>query len=315
MALNLKILRDQIKPLDLSASPGLSVAEREYFHYYGINFEDAVELDHYFGTLNSAGYTIACHYLSPKNPVGTCFVVHGYYDHVGLYRHVIEYCLEKNLAVVAYDLPGHGLSSGLPASISSFVEYQRVFVDVLDFFKTRTPEPWHVIAQSTGAAIVMDYVLNHGELGEKTFDKVVLLAPLLWPSEWKLQSLAHALAKYFISSVPRTFVENSSDPGFLQFISEEDPLQSHRLSLVWVSALKEWIKYFKKLSSSDKQVLIVQGRSDGTVDWQKNMPVFKQKFPHAKTCYLEKAGHHLINELQPIREKLFAAVDMLFEMG
>ena len=43
---------------------------------------------------------------------GTVLICHGYFDYVGLYRHLIAHVLELGYAVLAYDLPGHGLSSG-----------------------------------------------------------------------------------------------------------------------------------------------------------------------------------------------------------
>ena len=47
---------------------------------------------------------------APAEPQGTLLLLHGYYDHMGLYRHVVDWALSMNFAVLACDLPGHGLS-------------------------------------------------------------------------------------------------------------------------------------------------------------------------------------------------------------
>ena len=78
-----------------------------------------------------------------QNPHGdlgmaSLLILHGYYDHVGLYRHVVEWGLRMGFAVLACDLPGHGLSSGARASINEFVEYQAV-LQRLDHQQQRTP--------------------------------------------------------------------------------------------------------------------------------------------------------------------------------
>ncbi len=59
-------------------------------------------------------------------PVATMFMFHGFYDHMGLYRHVVDWALDQGFVVIACDLPGHGLSSGARASIDDFAVYQEV---------------------------------------------------------------------------------------------------------------------------------------------------------------------------------------------
>ncbi|WP_423811416.1 alpha/beta hydrolase, partial [Pseudomonas aeruginosa] len=41
---------------------------------------------------------------------GSLLLMHGYYDHMGLYRHVVDWALGMGFSVLACDLPGHGLS-------------------------------------------------------------------------------------------------------------------------------------------------------------------------------------------------------------
>lgn len=310
--MNLDALAANLKPLDLTAKPAISDAERDYFRHYGLNFEEQCEeVIHHFGHFPSGRYNIVAHYFEHQYAVETCFIVHGYYDHSGLYSHIIEYCLKRSLSVVIFDLPGHGLSTGERASITNFADYQSVLRDVLFLFNNVAPESWFAIGQSTGAAILMDFMLSGGE---DIFAKTVLLAPLVRPYHWPISSLAHRLARRFIKQLNRKFTVNSSDEEFLNFIQKRDPLQVHHLPMQWVTALKQWILYFLRLESVEYKTLVVQGKSDTTVDWEYNLPVVEGKFQGSKVFMLRNARHQLANESQAIRNKIFAAIDIYFDV-
>src|SRR5699024_4012803 len=99
-------------------------------------------------------------------------------------------------AVLAYDLPGHGLSSGPRAEIDDFRTYREVLEQCLAQARHHLPGPWHVIAQSTGGAIVMDYLLHHGfDDGNSPFRQIILLAPLVRPYKWSSARWLHTLMR------------------------------------------------------------------------------------------------------------------------
>lgn len=301
-------LHRQVPKFDVAAAPAAGDAVRDYFRFYGIDFEERIPgLVHHFGHFSSGKYEIVTHYFALPEPRGTCFVFHGYFDHVGLFRHVIEYCLRRRFNVVAYDLPGHGLSTGERGAIGAFTEYGAVLRDCLKLFGPIAPHPWHAIAQSTGAAIVMDHVLLEEAPG---FDKVVLLGPLVRAAEWLWVKTAYWLGHKFLQRVTRRFGVNSNDKAFLDFIEHTDPLQDHHISVRWVDALLRWERRFDHLPTNDQSVLIIQGQRDTTVDWRHNIPTIRAKFTRAKYLPLQEAYHHLANESAPLREKIFAAIDL-----
>ena len=286
-------------------------AVQQYFLYYGLDFERFMAgVEHRFGHFTSGKYEIVCHYFTVRDPCATCFIFHGYFDHAGLYRHIIEYCLRRNFNVVIYDLPGHGLSTGARASINSFIDYEAALKDCLALFAEVAPQPWHCIAQSTGCAVVMDYLLLHEV---PTFEKVVLLAPLVRAAEWKWVKAAHFVGQYFLNAVERKFTRNSGDEAFLKFVEHEDPLQSKELPVAWVDALIRWERRFDSLPQSERTLLILQGLRDTTVDWKYNITAIREKFPRAKYLPLRDAAHHLANELPDIRQKIFAAIDLYLQ--
>jgi alpha-beta hydrolase superfamily lysophospholipase len=307
--MNLEALYKHIKSLDLSVPAATSDAELDYFRFYGLNLEEQFDhLQHYFGTISSGRYEIACHYFQNPHAQKTCFIVHGYYDHAGLYQHVARNAVEQGYSVVLFDLPGHGLSTGEQASILNFEDYLQSLRDVIRSFDAHSPKPFHVVGQSTGAAIVMDYMLTESI---PAFEKQVLLAPLVWPVKWR-QSMWHfPITKRLLKTLPRHFAESSTDEAFLDFIRNHDPLQAKHLCLRWVDSLKRWVKMFTSLPANEQCCpLVIQGKQDETVDWRRNMPVIQQQFPQAKFVYLQTARHHLVNESEELREKLFAAINL-----
>lgn len=307
-------LHQQIRHFTVDEKAVPNDAEQDYFRFYGIDFEKQIPgVKHHLGHFNSGHYDIVVQYFAQPDtvaPRGTCFIFHGYFDHAGLYRHLIEYCLRRDLNVVIYDLPGHGLSTGERASIPAFSDYLAVMKDCLKLFIDMAPQPWHAIGQSTGAAMLMDYQLQELAPG---FDKIVLLGPLVRAAEWRWVKLAYWVGQKFLERVPRKFGINSNDREFLEFVEHTDPLQARHIAVRWVDALLRWESRFDYLPACDKPILILQGQRDNTVDWRYNIPAIRKKFPKARYLPLQDAYHHLANESPEIRAKMFAAMDMYFD--
>lgn len=282
---------------------------RDYLLCYDSDFAETYpDVRHTLGYIHSAGYNIAVQCLRRPNARATVFVFHGYYDHVGLYNNVIHYCLKHGCDVVAYDLPGHGLSSGERAAIDSFHTYRQVLRDVLEALAPLDlTTPYLAMAQSTGCAILMSHLLDGGA-GD--FDRSVLMAPLVRPAAWWWGRPAHTLLKPFIHSLPRRFADNSDDQAFLEFLRNRDPLQPRRLPVSWVGALKAWLPWFHALAPQPEcKVLILQGNSDDTVDWRYNLPVIRDNFPAHKEVMIPGARHHLVKEGESYRAKVWSACD------
>ncbi|MDY6921266.1 MAG: alpha/beta hydrolase [Pseudomonadota bacterium] len=292
-------------PANPGAVPPLAL---RYRRFYGLDFEARMpELRVHMGSFKAAGFKLVAQSYLPPQPRGTVFVVHGYYDHVGLYQHLIKALLRRGYGVVAFDLPGHGLSSGSRAAISSFRQYGTVFNRLLQLARQRMPEPWHVVAQSTGGAVVSEYLLAYAGLEERIpFAGVVFYAPLIRPVHWFFNRRLHSLVSPFRDFVARKFSDNSNDPEFARFLREQDPLQPRHLSAKWVGALKQWIPYIEHHQPVQFPLYIIQGKCDETVDWQHNIPQFQRVFPGTQVQYLPKVRHHVVNELELYRRDVFS---------
>ncbi len=147
---------------------------------------------------------------------------------------LINYLTDANFAVAAFDLPGHGLSSGEPTAIDDFSQYSQALDDFMKMVKPRLNGPYRIIGYSTGAAVIMDYLLQSGN---DCFDKVILAAPLERSDWWILSKIGFSIARPFCDTLPRVFRNVSSDKDFLRFVKYKDPLQAKKVSLKWVNAI------------------------------------------------------------------------------
>ena len=261
------------------------------------------QFQHSLGQICCGQFDIAVQCWHQADASGTLYLVHGLFDHVGLYGHLIRMGLAQGMNVVCFDLPGHGLSSGPRAEIETFAQYRQALEAVLAC-TDGLARPRHVVAQSTGGAAVMDYLQ---QTDDSMFAGVVLLAPLIWPQGWRGVSLAHAVLRLLVQSIPRSFAENSHDAAFLRFL-REDPLQPRVITVVWLSALKQWLKAFLRRAPCPAAMLVLQGDADTTVDWRRNMPELQKRFPQARIETLDSARHHLANEHVPIRDPMLARI-------
>lgn len=275
-----------------------------YQAYYGLDFQarhPGVEAR--LGRFLVDDYEVVAQAWLPREPVATLLLMHGYYDHMGLYRHVVEWALDMGFAVLSCDLPGHGLSSGPRASINEFAEYQAVFRALRgEAAALGLPQPWHLLGQSTGGAILLDYLLHEEPVGA---GRSILLAPLVRPRAWGWSKLSYQLVRHFVASIPRRFSDNSSDADFLHFVQRRDPLQPDVLPTAWVGALSRWVPRIEGAQRSAHSPLIIQGEADMTVDWRHNLRVLKDKFSDPQLLLLPDARHHLANESEAVRRRYF----------
>jgi len=284
---------------------------QSYLDFYKLQFQTEFHnLQHGFGVINAQGFRTATHYWLPENPKGTLLIMHGYYDHTGLFANAIRLGLQQNLAVLIFDLPGHGLSDGEKISIDSFDNYGDVLNDILCAAASHLPQPFFAWGQSTGGAILLNYLwrYEHTKKSPVEFRKRILFAPLILPRDWKKGRKLYWLIHKFIRRIPRKPSENSHDKNFLHFVDHQDPLQTRYLSVTWVGAMKAWDEQCRQFPSLETELLIVQGSGDRTVDWQYNLQQLQRLLPNATIDIIDQAGHQLINEIPEFRRIAFTKV-------
>ncbi|NWD66476.1 alpha/beta hydrolase [Pseudomonas gingeri] len=296
-------LRSSLRPL--AAAQPLSEEARAYQRFYGLDLpQRSPPAASRLGRFSSGAFDLVSQLWLPVDPVATLFLFHGFYDHMGLFRHVVDWALDQGFAVIACDLPGHGLSSGERASIDDFAQYQQALQGLFNEANgLDLPQPWHLFGQSTGGAIIIDHLLRHGSASPAQ-GQTILLSPLVRPRAWDWSKFSYYLLKPFVKGIARRFSENTNDPAFMPFL-QADPLQPQRLPTAWVGALARWIPGIESAAKSPRRPLIVQGEADMTVDWTHNLSVLRGKFDRPEVLMLPDARHHLANEIPAYRERYF----------
>lgn len=299
----LRELRDGLPPYAQAGEP--TSLQMAFCRYYGIDFTATRPgLRYRLGTVQSGDFSLAVHCWLQEGATSNLLLVHGYFDHSGLFGKLIGQGLSQNCNVLIFDLPGHGLSSGDPAVIDDFADYSRAIHAVLEAVQLPQLPLW-VMAQSTGCAALVEYARHYSW----PFAATVLLAPLVRPMGWKSGRLAHSVLRPFVDSIERKFVRNSSDQDFLEFL-KRDPLQSLRLPLRWVTALRAWQATLPSGDMGVGPALIVQGDADQTVDWRFNLKFYQRLFPGSEVEILRGAGHQLANESPRLRQLYLERVDV-----
>lgn len=296
-------------------SPPTQPLLNRYLLDYGLEPLNTSYITYRVGAFDSKGHRICAHYWLPENPRGTTFIVHGYFDHTGLYGHLIAHLLSLGQAVVAFDLPGHGLSTGQRLAIDDFDIYQQVWCDVLNRCG-HFPHPFNAVGQSTGAAIILRLLVTSVQrLAEIPFANIVLLAPLVRPWRWVYSKWLYCVLRPFVRSIPRRFRSNSHDREFVEFLAHGEPLQVRYIPMTWLGAMKQWIEDLAAAPVNDYPLRVIQGDGDTTVDSRYNLQQIRQKFPRAEVQMIPGAMHHLVNERADIRERVFEHIRFDGETG
>jgi alpha-beta hydrolase superfamily lysophospholipase len=284
-----------------------SDALNSYRRFYRFDtMVDSGEVSHHAGTLEINDFSIVTHFFTGENTRGTVFFLHGYLDHVGLFAPLIRHLVGNGYAVLACDLPGHGLSSGERMGIGNFAQYTDVLEYLIRQFPQRLPEPWSLLGQSMGGAVIMDLLLNRDCL--QHISHAVVLAPLVRPLEWFSIKWRYLLGRYIVRQVPRVFRENSHDREFLQFV-RNDPLQSTVIPISWVGALMNWVSRFQRSKPCALPLQVIQGDDETTVDWRYNLQQIRSKFPACQVHMIDGGRHHLPNECGTWRDAVYRCID------
>ena len=291
-----------------SGMPLPQAALTDYATFYGFDLL-LTDVEHEVRLLPVDAHEVVVHIFKPDAPKGYALLCHGYYDHVGLYGHVIRYLTERGIVVVGFDQIGHGLSSGERASVDSFSRYVRVTETVYRYARQHLQVPegiaFHWVGQSMGGAIVMETLHQHQDIEA---GHVVLFAPLIRPYAWWFSRWVYAAARRTIDSRPRRITTNASNVEFIR-LQHADPLQPDILPVQWVGAMVEWFERFETYTESDLAPRIIQGEQDKTIDWRYGGKVISRRYPNSRWCRLPEASHHLVNESLVLREQMWAWLD------
>ena len=100
-------------------------------------------------------------------------------------------------------------------------------------------------------------------------------------------------------------MKNSSDWQYMSFILFKDPLQARTVSMQWLKAMNRWDGRAAQYPAMHREVKIIQGDRDMTVDWRYNIGFIRGKFARVDVTIIRGGDHELLNESEAIRSKVY----------
>lgn len=307
-----RAVREQL-PTRLDERWSRSAPLEAYLRCYGL---DTLVADSDYSiarlTLCEAELVVQC-FRQHTTSRGTVLMVHGYMDHAGLTRPLVEQLFRQGWDLLIYDLPGHGLSDGAPHSVDDFFHYADQLAALI---KGGIPDlrlPLTLMGHSTGGAIITTLLLRDPYPIEGLSTRPVLLAPLLRPTHWRSIRRKYRWLRPWLRRVRRVYQNNSHDRDFLAFVRRYDPLQHPWISVRWIGSMLNWVHWVERQGPSPFQPLIIQGTEDSTVEWQHNLAELARIFPGGEQVLIESARHNLVNEARRWRSQVFGRVVQLLE--
>ena len=286
---SLEQVKQDIRPLTLSETYVPTQAITDYFRFYDpIRPSRSIILVSW----QSEGQTLVGHiFVPPKPPRGTLYLLHGYFDHTGTLSKLIAEALLHQYAIVAWDLPGHGLSSGERTDTGEFDLCARQFIDIIGRADGHLPRPF------TWSPTAPD-----APFPSSTYTGLRTMRLMASSSSHPLFSMNTPVGGDFLCNrkpvkkqMRRVVRNNSSDQAYLAFV-RKDPLHSPVLSFAYLEDLYRWNEAVADYPIWPGSLLIVQGEEDTTVDWDHNLAFLRAKIPDLET-------HLLPGAKQPARQR------------
>lgn len=191
-------------------------------------------------------------------------VVHGFGEHSGRYRNLVDYLVPRGYVVYGFDHRGHGRSPGGRGYISAWREYRE---DVQAFVRLvgerESGYPLFLMGHSLGGLIALEYVLRHPEglcgaiisgppLGEIGVSPVLVILSRVLSRVWPT----------FGRDIGSNFSQLSRDPAVAQ-AWRDDPLTHSRGTArlgTEMAAAREWTN--ANAASLQVPLLMIHGGAD-----------------------------------------------------
>jgi len=237
---------------------------------------------------------------SCKEAKGVVLITHGIAEHSGRYAHIAQSLVEGGYTVVAFDLRGHGKSSGRRNYINSFQDYLNDLQEVLKRTRSSFPDlPLFLFGHSMGGGIVTLFTIerNPEVQGVLLSGPSVKVSDEISPFLQKISGVISAI----LPKLPVVKLESkdiSKDPAVVKAY-DQDPLNYRGGILARTGA--ELLKATKTITARsdviDLPILIMHGSSDKLADVSGSEMLYANVSSQDKTLKIyEGLYHEILNE-------------------
>lgn len=247
------------------------------------------------------GPTLAYQLSLPPNAKGAILLCHGYGEHGGRYRRVIQRWAKKGLATGVLDLRGHGWSAGVRGHCDRFSDFHDDVDDLLAVMRDHVRDvPLFGFGHSFGGLIVTTHALSRPSI----YKGLVLSSPFFGFHEAVASAAKKALGEVASRLIPTLSFPTGLNGGMvthdetLARLYDHDPLVNKNATARWYtetdSAQKDLLARAAQLRIP---VLCIAAGADRVVSTGAARAVF-ERFGSADKTWDERVGlyHEILNE-------------------
>jgi len=240
-------------------------------------------------------------------PIAVVCLVHGLGEHSGRYAHVADYLNHADIAVMAFDMCGHGKSDGIMGHAPSYEAMMEHISRLLGEATAHFPGvPIFLYGHSMGGNLVINYALYR----KPDIKGVIVTGPAFEPAatlpQWKVfmaKALYHAVP---FLPLPSELDANkiSRDPEVVR-VYQDDPLVHSQVSVrlgIDILHTGKWV--MKHAHEFMNPLLIMHGENDEIT----SCPASREFAKKAGDCCKLKTWENLFHEIHNEPEK-----DAVFE--
>lgn len=240
-----------------------------------------------------------------EKPKAVIFLTHGIGEHSGSYDRFSQELAKKNIQVFAWDLRGHGRSSGQRGYVSNFKEHCTDFKKVFKFFSNKEEYaelPIFLFGHSMGGTITLRSFI---EQKPKPVTGICLSSPAMGVKQ-EISQFKESLAQFADKYLPRLSLSNDINFETLSQIPEQiesyskDSLRHNKINARTYSGMLESFEIiFKKSSKIQSPILFQASINDPVVDAKKTKKLHKLiKSEVNQFMGYENSMHEIFNDIE-----------------
>ena len=216
------------------------------------------------------GLELATEHHTVAGSRGRVVIVHGYAEHKGRYRQLVEALVAAGYSCHLLDLRGHGESGGKRGHVSRFEDYRTDIGRLVEAMRTldASPAPLLLLGHSLGGLIALDFVLHHPQ----AFESLAVISPFLAPA-LAIPFFKRTLLPLAANIVPTLAVPSGLDSNGLSHDAEvvaaydADPKVFPTVTLGWWCEVQEaQEEVFEKAPTLVSPILVLLGGADPIAD-------------------------------------------------
>ncbi len=254
--------------------------------------------------------------MTVSQPIGVVCIIHGFGEHIGRYRHVMQSLNDSEFNVYGIDLRGHGKSGGSKGHAPDLIS---LINDIEEFLKMVRAEnlylPLFLFGHSMGGNLVLNYVLRDNS---KELSGFIVSAPWI-KLAFKLPRWKEQFGALMGRFVPKIRLSNGLNSMHLSKNPEvakqynQDPLVNFKISGGLFSAINYGAAYLIKHQKEIKlNGFIFHGKLDAIIDYKSTMKLAMSNPDNIKWKLWEGVFHEAHNDLEQ-KEVLKEWIDWMID--